>query len=204
MKITKLVSHILESNTYVVEKGDEVVIIDCGCEFEMVKQVVGEKKVIAILLTHGHYDHALYCNEYAQQFNCKIFANENIKITLSNPETFYSEDESGIDDISNFIFIREDCKLKLGEFDINCYSFPGHSPCCEGYVIENNLFAGDFLFAKSFGRVDLINSNKADMLESFEKIRDVDFKNMYSGHGEESTKEEQLTHFKLFRKFLER
>lgn len=204
MKINKLVSNLLESNTFVVEKEDEIVIVDCGCEVDKVKLQVGDKKVVGILLTHGHYDHALYCNEYAKTFNCKIYASDKVKITLADSQAFYSEDGSIIKDLSKFEFIDNYCEIKLGEFEIKCISLPGHSPCCEGYIIEDNLFAGDFLFAKSFGRVDFVNSNKKDMLTSFDKIKKIEFKYIYSGHGEESTKEEQIRNLKLYTRFLTR
>jgi len=204
MKINKIVSDILQSNTFILEKDESVIIIDCGCKLYEVKRIVGDKRVVGILLTHGHYDHTIYCNEYAKEFNCRIYANENISMTLSNPKAFYSEDGSIINDLSNFKFIKKDCKLKLGQFNIKCYAFPGHSPCCEGYVIENNLFAGDFLFAKSFGRVDFFNSNKKDMLDSFDKVKNIDFDKVYSGHGEESTKGQQLKNFEIYKKFLTR
>lgn len=204
MKINKLVSNLLDSNTFVLEKGENVLIIDCGCGLDRVKKNVGNKTVVGIFLTHGHYDHALYCNEYAKYFNCNIYANEKIKNTISNAVAFYSKDGSVINDFSHFKFLKEDCLIELDDFKVDCYSFAGHSPCCEGYVIENNLFAGDFLFAKSFGRVDFINSNKHDMLKSFEKVKDIEFDKVYSGHGEESTKEQQLRNLQLYRRFLTR
>lgn len=204
MKITQLVSNFLNSNTFIVEKDDEVLIIDCGCEVETVKQIVGDKKVLGLLLTHGHFDHAINCNDYAKCFDCKIYASDKIEQTLTNTEAFYSGSGLKIDDLSAFKFIKQDGILKLGGFEIGCYSFPGHCPCCEGYVIEDNLFAGDFLFAKSFGRVDLVNSSKTDMLQSFEKMKKIEFDKVYSGHGEGSTKDEQLRNLKLYKRFLTR
>lgn len=204
MKIIKIISNLLESNTFVLEKDNECLIIDCGCRLEKVKKNVRNNKVVGILLTHGHYDHALYCNEYSKEFGCDIYASEKAKVTLTDSKAFYSEDGSIISDLSHFKFIKEDCNLKLGGFDIKCHCFPGHSPCCEGYVIENNLFAGDFLFAKSFGRVDFVNSNKQDMLKSFDKLQNIEFDKILSGHGDESTKEEQLRNLKLYKRFLTR
>lgn len=204
MKITQLVSQFLESNTFIVEKDESVVIVDCGCEIKDVKRVVGDKTVEGIFLTHGHYDHSAYCNDYAKEFGCSIYANINIKQTLADKIAIYSEDYSIIDDFSHFKFVKDDCEIKLKNFDIKCHAFPGHSPCCEGYIIDENFFSGDFLFAKSFGKVNLKNGNKDDMLVSFDKVKNIDFKNIYSGHGEESTKEDLLKHMPVYKKFLTR
>ena len=98
VKIIKIISNLLDSNTFILEEEGQVLIIDCGCEVEKVKKCVGDKKVMAILLTHGHYDHALYCNEYAKEFGCKIWANSNIVKTVSNADAFYSKDGSTLKD----------------------------------------------------------------------------------------------------------
>ena len=81
MEITQIISKFLDSNVFVVKKNGHALIVDCGAETEKVKSVVGDLKVDAILLTHGHYDHSVYCNEYAMRFGAKIYANvEAIKI----------------------------------------------------------------------------------------------------------------------------
>lgn len=204
MKINKLISNLLESNTFVVEKDDEVLIIDCGCELEQVKAVVDGKKVVGVLLTHGHFDHSVNCNQYAGYFNCKLYASEDIKATLTDKIAIYSEDFSIIEDLSAFNWVENNEILNIGRFKVKCYEFKGHSPCSMGYLIENNLFVGDFLFAKSFGRVDLKNGDKQDMIKSLEKIENIDFNILYSGHGEESTKIEQLRNLNLYKRFLTR
>lgn len=204
MKISKLVSNLLDSNTFILQKDSEVLIIDCGCKLDLVKRFVGGKKVAGILLTHGHYDHALYCNEYAKEFDCDIYANENIVTTMSDPQAFYSEDGSNINEFCHFKFLNKDGQFEIGNFEIECFSLPGHSPCCEGYLIEGNFFVGDFLFAKSFGRVDFVNSDKQDMLKSFEKVKNIEFNKVFSGHGEESTKEDQIRNLSLYKRFLTR
>lgn len=204
MEVFKLISNLLNSNTFILEKDNNVIIIDCGCEVDVVKKYVKGKNVKGVLLTHGHFDHSAHCNEYAKEFHCKIYANENIKKTLTDKVAIYSEDYSIINDLSCFEFVGDNCEINLGEFNVKCFHFPGHSHCSEGYVIEGCLFAGDFLFKKSFGRVDLKNGNKDDMLLSFDKIKDIDFSIIFSGHGEESTKEEQIRHLHLYKKFLTR
>ena len=202
MKTIKIVSDFLGANVFVVKDKCQCIIIDCGVNVNAVKKAVGKTKVAGILLTHGHYDHSRYCLKYAKQFGCKIFAHQNVIKTMQDPKIMYSLGNFIIDDFSDFCFLNYDQKLKLGDFDIDCYYCPGHTDCCECYLINGQLFAGDVLFDKTIGRTDLVNSNEGDMLNSLLKLKNVDFEIVYSGHGEESNHEEQLKNIAIFKEYL--
>ncbi len=204
MEIKRITSKLLESNVYILTKNNEVLIVDCGCEAGDIKKEICDKKVVGILLTHGHHDHSCYCNDYAKEFSSKIYASKHIADTLTDKVAIYSENGETIDDLSHFEFIDEDKTIKIGNFAVECYYCPGHSACCECYIVDNNLFAGDVLFNKSIGRCDLKSSSKIAMLETLQKLEKLNFDDVYSGHGENSTKRMQLKHFPLFKKFLSR
>lgn len=194
----------LDSNVYIIEKDNQVLIIDSGAEIDKIKEVVGNRKVIGVLLTHGHYDHSQYCNVYAKYYNCNIYANKYITQTLSDGEAIYSEDKSVIQDFSNFIFLEGDGKIQIENFSISYYYCPGHSICCECYLIDGDLFAGDVLFDRSIGRTDLKYSDKNMMIESLKKLENLIFNNVYSGHGNPSTYAEQMKNIKVYKRFLTR
>lgn len=204
MKITKIVSEFLDSNVFVVEKDNHCIIVDCGANLDKVKQVVGTNVVDGILLTHGHFDHSVYCNEYANFFDTKVYANEKVKATLLDSEANYSEGKLIIDDFSKFVFIKEDCRLKIGDFEVECISAEGHSPCCECYKIDNNLFAGDVLFENGIGRTDLIGSNKQDMIKTISKLDEISYEKVFSGHGGDSDKNMQQKSLAVYKRFLAR
>lgn len=204
VKINKLISDYIQANVFIAEKGDECLIIDCGASVEDVKKVVGNRKVAGILLTHGHYDHSRYCIEYSKAFNCPVTANNNVVKTMTDIQAIYSDKGQTIEDFSNFKFIEGDITLKLGSFDIKCYYCPGHSVCCECYLIDGNLFAGDVLFYKAMGRTDLKFSNKYEMHDSLEKLKNLDFDMVYSGHGVESSKKDQQLSIPILQRFLYR
>ena len=204
MKIHKLVSDYYDANVFVLEKSGNCLIVDSGVNIELIKKVVGDKKVLGVLLTHGHYDHSRYCNEYAREFDCKVYANKNVVKTMTDSEAVYSPNGETINDFSKFCFIDGDKNLKLDDFAIDCYYCPGHSICSECYLIEKNLFAGDVLFDKGFGRVDLKFSDKEKMLKSLTKLESVKFQTLYSGHGGESGYQNQIRNISLFKKFLSR
>ncbi len=204
MIIKRFISKLLDSNVYILEKDNEILIIDSGVEVKDVEKVIGNKKVVGLLLTHGHFDHSAYCLDYAKAFNTKIYASDKIKDTLTDKKAIYSENGEIIDDFSNFEFISGDKKLKLGKFDIECYYAPGHSKCCECYLIEGQLFAGDVLFRRSIGRTDLVSSSRDEMYDTLIKLEKVEFENVYSGHDDSSSHEEQLKNFAIYKRFLRR
>lgn len=45
----------LDANVYLVEKNNQILIIDSGADLEKIKDIIGSKKVVGVLLTHGHY-----------------------------------------------------------------------------------------------------------------------------------------------------
>ena len=58
--------------------------------------------------------------------------------------------------------------------------------------IEKNLFTGDTIFSDCIGRIDLKDSSKDQMIESLEKIKEIDFETAFPGHYESATKQEIL------------
>ena len=204
LEVKTLLGDYLEAHVYVVKKNGQCIIIDSGAGLDKVKAAVGTDKVVGVLLTHGHFDHSCHCNDYAKEFNAKIYANEHIKTTMTDSVAIYSEDYSTIDDFSHFEFIKGDQNIKLGNFDIACYYCSGHSICCECYVIDNIMFSGDVIFENGIGRTDLKNSDKKQMFESLCKLEKVKFDKVYSGHGGASDYAFQMKNIGVFKRFLSR
>ncbi len=203
MKVIKLISNYLDSNTFVLIKNKSALIIDSAVDTEKVKEVVKGLKVEGLLLTHGHYDHALNALSYAQEFSTKVYVNENAKVSLKDPELNYGKIFK-IDDFSNFEFLEGDGTLKLGKFNIEYIYTPGHSACLNSYLIEDQLFVGDCIFRDGIGRTDLLTSNKDDMLESLAKLEKLKYSTCYSGHYEDSDYERMNKNIKLYIKFFSR
>jgi len=202
VEIKRIVSQYLDSNVFVVANGSNAIIIDSGVDCEAVKRVVAGKNVCGIFLTHGHYDHSLFALEYANRFNCKIYASKEIKDILADGYANYSEGKFTITDFSMFEFLSDGQAVRLGDFDVVAIETKGHSKDSMCYLIENVLFSGDTLFSAGIGRTDLISSSKEDMINSLEKIKKIEFDRVYHGHGECSTKQMQKKNIGIYLKFL--
>lgn len=178
-----------QTNCYIIKTNDGEIIIDPGIgAFSWVKENV--KKPMAILNTHGHFDHVWSNQALKNEFNIPIYCPRDDAFMLNTDMFGHDVPPSE----ANFK-VNPDEVINLGGLDIKFWHFPGHTPGCSAIEIKNSLFSGDFIFKRSIGRVDFPYSNPQDMKDSINKILkfEKDF-DVYPGHGEFTTlKEEQQT-----------
>ena len=197
MEIKQIVSSVLGSNTFIVENGDNVLIIDAGAELNKVLDVVENKKVCGILLTHLHFDHVYFLADYVEHFGCKVYLNDQKNV--DNKNYTLSNMVGGINLPKNcYVDVAGKSYVDIENFNVKCYSTPGHSADSMCYVIEENLFSGDTLFDGTIGRTDLPTSSVKDMLSSLELLKTLTFKTCFSGHGENSNYDDQIENIKYF------
>lgn len=189
MEIITLISNKGLCNTYIIKNNNNCIIVDCGVGVDAIKNNIGECKVEAILLTHAHFDHIYYLKDYLHEFNCCVYGsnkclekfndeNKNESKVLVNSVVKIEIDKN------RFISVNDSTVLHFIDKDICVIELSGHSSCCLGYKIEDNLFSGDTLFKNSVGRYDLWDSNKEQLEQSLEKIYSLAPINIYCGHGE--------------------
>lgn len=203
MEIKKLVSEYLDSNVFIVKNGSVCFIVDSGVATPLVKRDVGDCKVLGILLTHGHYDHAMYALDYAKSFNCKVYASTFAKEELLDPDKNYGESFK-LNSFENFVFVTGNGKIELDNFEIEYFDTPGHCKSSLCYLFNGHLFAGDTLFDNGIGRTDLYGSSKIQMISSLEKLDTIEFEICHSGHGNDSDHTRQKRNIKAYLRFLSR
>ena len=189
---SKYMRGVMEQNTYVLTKGKFAIIIDAGAELEDVKNVVRNKKVLGVYMTHLHFDHFWNLDHYLEEFDTFVYIQEGFDNKFKDPV------------LNGSVLIRQTIEkniskkrikyyaknLKLESFDIEIISTPGHSADCVCILVQNNLFTGDTIFSDCIGRIDLKDSDKDQMVESLEKIKTIEFKEAFPGHYESATKEQ--------------
>lgn len=162
MKTDRVVTGYLEENCYILTINDNCIVIDPGDDYPLIKEKIDNKKVLAILLTHSHFDHVGAVNNMIAEYNVPVYSFNNLKEGEFNIENF--------------------------KFDI-IYT-PGHTndSICFYFKDEKIMFTGDFLFKESIGRWDLETGNYDEMRKSINKIKKYnDDITIYPGHGEDST-----------------
>ena len=187
LDIRTVVGGPLEVNTYIVglEHADSCVVIDPGAQDILVEEVVGERKVTAVLLTHGHFDHILYAKHWIDQ-GAKLYVHHADAEMIRQPHL----------NLAVFVLHQglrlPQADVLLNDGDIVCEAgmqlhvlhTPGHTEGSVCYQVDRVLFSGDTLFYKSYGRTDLPGGNDQDMEESIQKLMTLEDEILvYPGHG---------------------
>ena len=171
-----------QTNCYIATINGKDFIIDPGVDATswVVKNCTNP---IAILNTHGHFDH-VWCNqELKDKFNIPIYCPKGDCFMLENDPFSQGTPKSKAD-----IKVTGDMQFNIDGVKISFHHFPGHTPGCSAIQIDNSLFSGDFIFQGSIGRVDFPYSNPSDMKKSINKVlkwtKDI---KIYPGHGNSTT-----------------
>lgn len=195
LRVEQYVVGPVQTNCYfaINDETKEVLIIDPGASGKRLAEIIEKEKLnpVAILLTHGHFDHAGAAAELAEHFHIEIYAEEHEKETLENPalnlsgwegkETAYHADR----------YLKDEQEIDLAGFHIRVLFTPGHTVggCCYLFPYQNAVFAGDTLFAQSVGRTDFPKGSAAQLIRAIEEKLLVlpDDVTVYTGHNEITT-----------------
>ena len=180
------------TNCYLLvnHKTGELFVVDPGDQAQLIEKQIEKTgaKPVAILLTHGHFDHAGAAEELADKYQISIYAHETEKETLEDPglnlcgmigeHKVYHAD----------IFVKDEEVLNLAGFSIRVFFTPGHTigGCCYYIADEKILFSGDTLFQESVGRTDFPRGSASDLIRAIrEKLMPLpDDVTVYTGHDE--------------------
>ncbi|MBQ2706386.1 MAG: MBL fold metallo-hydrolase [Lachnospiraceae bacterium] len=201
MKINHYVVGPVQTNCYVVinEKNKECFIIDPGASAKQLAERIRKDGLtpVAVLLTHGHFDHAGAAEELAEEFGIKIYAHEAEKDTLENPQKNVSWMMGASETYHANVFLKDEEVLTLAGFEIKVIHTPGHTEggCCYYIETEAVIFTGDTLFAQSVGRTDFPGGSMSQIVRSItEKIMTLNEAGnletdimVYPGHNDPTT-----------------
>jgi len=202
MQILKQSCGSYQTNCYIVCKNGFELIIDPGVgAYHFATQ--NTKNPIAIINTHGHFDHVFDNYSLKNLFNIDVFIHKDDKFMLESDfcnagyELVFDAKSIGGEKFSN-------TKIDIGEFEVEFMHFAGHTPGCCMVRVDDIIFSGDFLFSGSIGRYDFPYSNKFDMIKSLQKCLKIqgDF-TLYPGHGHPTTLKVEQKNLPFWLKQLE-
>ena len=182
--IKKIVCDLLLENCYIIVKNQKCIIIDPGSSFDKIYNYITSNNLtpLAVILTHGHFDHCISC-KLLQQKGIKIYIHKEDQdklYTQNNLSYLYNIQFNKL----NADFVFEEGRLIIDEFIIDVLHTPGHSKgsCC--FVYENNVFCGDTIFENGYGRTDFYDGNLIQLIHSIKKLKPyIDSKyNFFYGH----------------------
>ena len=178
---------VYQTNCYIATVDGKDFIIDPGVNAtEWVLENVTNP--VAILNTHGHFDHVWSNAELQEKLGVKLYTPRADVPLLTASEWMPDLPPSTPD-----VIVNPDEELDFDGVKVKFRHFPGHCPGCSMIEIEDVMFSGDFIFERSIGRTDFPYSSPEDMRKSLEKFKLLNFdKILYPGHGGTTTiKQEQ-------------
>ena len=172
-----------QTNCYVIwnEGSDTCAIIDPGYDPDTILTRVGllGKRVEAILLTHGHFDHVGGVKTIADTTGCKVYLCTD---DLAMPQHYTAGKLLYTDSY------QEGDVLQVAGLTIQVLHTPGHTMGSVCLLVEDTLFAGDTLFRESCGRTDLPGGSWSQILQSLRRLKELPGNTkVYSGHGPDTT-----------------
>ncbi len=179
MKVQIFARGELLTNTYFCtdESTGEAIIIDPGLRPDLIYAKIREKdlKVKYILLTHGHFDHALGCRDLKEATGAPVCVHFADAEMLSDPEknsanVYYGFDCDYPAVVPDITFSDGDT-FPLGENIFRVVHTPGHTGGSCVFVCGEYLFSGDTVFSDGFGRTDLYGGDFETLASSIEKLR---------------------------------
>ena len=181
------------------EESREAVVIDPGGDPDRILMALASAraKPLALLHTHGHFDHILGTGEVARVTEAPIRihpADRPLYDALPDQAALFGFRAEP--PLPPGAPLEDGERIHFGRFALRAIHTPGHTPGSTCFALEGDsprLFSGDTLFRRSIGRTDLWGGDTAQILSSIrEKLFTLPADTpVVCGHGPETTIEEE-------------
>ncbi|MBQ7885483.1 MAG: MBL fold metallo-hydrolase [Clostridia bacterium] len=162
-------------SAFLIDDGQTAILYDTGFGFtaerlaENIRDILGERTLDYIFLTHSHYDHVLgSCYLLRVYPDAKVVAGEYVKKIFSKPtarEKMRALDRSAaekegvtdyedlVDELRVDIAVGDGDEIACGDMTFRVIGLPGHTKCSIGfYLAENRLLLGTETLGVYFGK----------------------------------------------------
>lgn len=168
----------VENNVWLVGDDAEVYVIDPAHDPGAIVAIVGNRRVKAVLLTHGHDDHIRYAREFAELVSAPVVMNAADQMLWENVYPGTVPDR----------YIEDGDSFEVAETSLLALHTPGHSPgsTCFYAPSLNALFSGDTLFNGGPGATGRSYSDHPTIIKSIKErllVLPPDTV-VYTGHGD--------------------
>ena len=181
VRIRKLSVEEMDNNVYVVSctATGEALLVDAAARPERLREAVADVEPLAVVQTHGHWDHVRAWEELARDPGLPVWGH------AGDRELFPAEPDRALVDGD---------VLQVGELEVQVIHTPGHTDGSLQYLVQGaerpHLFTGDSVFpggpGNTWGDADRFEQ-LMDGLESkvFDALPDDTW--VYPGHGDDTT-----------------
>ena len=193
----------LEACSYLVYSESKTgVVIDAGGGFSSVSARAAALgvRIVAVLLTHGHFDHTMGAIDYQRAgipVGISVGDEHMLAIHRDNLARYMGIEYQPIS--ADFTFKGGDV-LRYEDLSFKVILTPGHTigSCC--FLCDNVCFSGDTLFLESIGRTDFPTGSHRELISSIKnKLLCLPEKTVVCpGHNDQTT----IGHEKIFNPYL--
>jgi glyoxylase-like metal-dependent hydrolase (beta-lactamase superfamily II) len=177
----------VDNNVWVLGDDAECVVIDAPHDAEVIADLVGDRTVLAILLTHAHDDHISAAGDLARTTGAPTYLHPDDRMLWDRVHAT-APDQALADGMT----------IDVAGVRVHVLHTPGHSPgaCCFHVPALDTVFTGDTLFAggpgatgRSFSDFDTIVASITDRLLTLPADTEV-----RTGHGDSTTIADEAPH----------
>ncbi|WP_329055311.1 MBL fold metallo-hydrolase [Amycolatopsis sp. NBC_01488] len=171
----------VDNNVWIVGDDAEVIVIDAAHDAKAIENVVGERKLAAIVCTHAHNDHVNAAPELAAATGAPILLHPDDRVLWDQTHPDRAPD-GGLEDGQT---------ITIAGTALKVVHTPGHAPGAVCLYAEELgvLFTGDTLFHGGPGATGRSFSDYPTIVKSIrEKLFTLpDATKVHTGHGEGTT-----------------
>jgi glyoxylase-like metal-dependent hydrolase (beta-lactamase superfamily II) len=170
----------VDNNVWLVGDDDECVVIDAAHQPAPILDLIGSRRLIAILCTHAHNDHITAARQLSEQTGApaRLHPADEVLWRQTHPDF-------------DFVPLADDEQIQVAGSSLQVRHTPGHSPggVCYYSADLGTVFSGDTLFHGGPGATGRSFSNFGTLLDA---IRSRLFTLppdtvVHTGHGESTT-----------------
>lgn len=192
---------LFQVNTYLITDPatGAAAIVDTGESRELCERLAALEPapdVRAILLTHGHVDHAGALQWLQERYDVPTYMpRAELPLFEALPEqgTWFGMPQLNRPCGRVDHLIDDGDTVRIGELELRFLSTPGHTPGQGCYYDDADIVVGDTLFAGSVGRTDFPMSDPSLARRSLRRLFELPGElRVHSGHGPVTTLDEEL------------
>ncbi|CAG7612688.1 MBL fold metallo-hydrolase [Leucobacter soli] len=177
----------LDNNVWIVGDDSEVIVIDPAHDATAVAAAVGDRRTLAILLTHGHDDHISAARDAAARLNAPVYINPADRMLWD-----------AVHDTAPDAEIADGDAFEVAGTTLTAVHTPGHSPGSTCFVAPalGAVFSGDTLFQGGPGATGRSYSDFPTIIASItDRLLTLPAETVvHTGHGPTTTIGEEAPH----------
>ena len=128
----------VDNNVWVVGDDDECLVVDPAHDVSAVASLVGSRKVVGVVCTHGHDDHCRYAPEAGERFGAPVLLHPDDEPLwrMIHPHTTWDVD------------LADGQVIQVAGIDVHVLHTPGHAPGAVSLHVPalGTVLSGDTLF----------------------------------------------------------